>query len=189
MMPVGIPDWNAQRVLPPNDSSDPGSASRSPYMVRLDEVVLRFGTSGERRALLEGLLQYRAALHAVGLVRGFQWLDGSFLEDIEVLESRPPNDLDVVTFFRNPDGGLDDSVAPQTMQLLDRRVAKQRLRLDVYYEDLGLASEGIVDRAVYWYSLWSHRRDNSWKGYLQVDLAPDQDAAARALLATAEEQP
>ena len=36
--------------------------------------------------------KYRAALRAVGFDRGFQWLDGSFVED------RVPKDLDVVSF-------------------------------------------------------------------------------------------
>ncbi|MDA1231040.1 MAG: hypothetical protein O2856_09720 [Planctomycetota bacterium] len=30
---------------------------------------------------------------------GFQWLDGSFLEDIELGDGRPPRDLDVVTVY------------------------------------------------------------------------------------------
>lgn len=97
---MGIPAWNAQGVLPPVGVADPTSTIRSPYVVPLIEVVHRFGTTVERRTILGGLMRYRAALHAIGLVQGFQWLDGSFLEDVEGLESRPPNDIDVVTFFR-----------------------------------------------------------------------------------------
>lgn len=102
MMPIGIPEWNEHGVLPPVGDADPTSRIRSPYRVSLSEVVLRFGTTEERRAILDGLLRYRAALHAIGLVQSFQWLDGSFLESIEQLESRPPNDVDVVTFIRLP---------------------------------------------------------------------------------------
>src|SRR5437868_13267322 len=100
MMPMGIPAWTAEGVLPPIAVAEPTSTLRSPYVVRLSKVVLSFGTNPERRAILEGLIEYRAALHAAGLVRGFQWLDGSFLEQVELLESRPPNDIDVVTFYR-----------------------------------------------------------------------------------------
>jgi hypothetical protein len=32
------------------------------------------------------------------LNQGFQWLDGSFAEQIELLEGRPPKDIDVVSF-------------------------------------------------------------------------------------------
>jgi hypothetical protein len=63
------------------------------------DLVTRFATTPERQAIIAGLLAYRHALHATGLVRGFQWLDGSFAEHVEVIEQRPPNDIDVVTFY------------------------------------------------------------------------------------------
>ncbi|RKW41698.1 MAG: hypothetical protein D8H96_09315, partial [Lautropia sp.] len=34
----------------------------------------------------------------------------------------------------------------------------------------------------YWYSMWSHRRDGSWKGFLQLDLHQARDADAREWL-------
>ncbi len=36
----------------------------------------------------------------------------------------------------------------------------------------------IVAQAAYWYGMWSHRRDQTWKGYLQVDLDPAADVLA-----------
>lgn len=30
--------------------------------------------------------------------------------------------------------------------------------------------------------MWSHRRDGIWKGFIQVDLAPNEDADANLLL-------
>lgn len=36
--------------------------------------------------------------------------------------------------------------------------------------------------SAYWYSLWSHRRNGQWKGYLQIDLLPTDDATASAEL-------
>ena len=32
------------------------------------------------------------------------------------------------------------------------------------------------------YSLWSHRRNGQWKGYLQIDLSPIDDTVAEANL-------
>ena len=32
----------------------------------------------------------------------------------------------------------------------------------------------------HWYSVWSHRRSQLWKGYLEIDLAPDKDHEAHA---------
>lgn len=98
MTTVAIPEWNTLGLLPPTDPADPTSAERSPYPVALLDVILRFAISPERCKVLKGFLDYRAALHGMGLVSGFQWLDGSFTEQVETLERRPPKDIDVVTF-------------------------------------------------------------------------------------------
>jgi hypothetical protein len=65
-------------------------------------LVQRFAASRERLDILRGLLEYRAALGAIGIVQGFQWLDGSFVEDVEVTKGRPPSDIDVVTLAYRP---------------------------------------------------------------------------------------
>ena len=36
----------------------------------------------------------------------------------------------------------------------------------------------LVERSAYWYSMWSHRRNQAWKGYLEVDLNPAHDQQA-----------
>ena len=40
----------------------------------------------------------------------------------------------------------------------------------------------LVRVAAYWNSIWSHDRRHQWKGYLEIDLSPDEDAAARGVL-------
>jgi len=35
-----------------------------------------------------------------------------------------------------------------------------------------------VRRISYWYSMWSHRRNGLWKGFLQIDLSPNEDELA-----------
>jgi len=95
-----IPAWNTLGLLPPIlPREEPISARRAPYEATIAEVVQRFSTSPERRIILEGLLRFRRALFETGLERGFQWLNGSFFENIEALENRAPRDIDVVTFF------------------------------------------------------------------------------------------
>ncbi len=102
---ASIPAWNSAGVLPPIRPNAPGSSpDRSPYVVDLAVLVDRFATSTERMAILDGLLRFRAALHAAGITSGFQWLDGSFLEQVEALEGRAPRDIDVVTFLALPQG-------------------------------------------------------------------------------------
>ena len=100
-----IPTWTIAGVLPPIRPGQLGhSPDRSPYCVSLREVVEEFASSPKRIAILKELLDYRAALHQLGLISGFQWLDGSFMEDVETQESRSPNDVDVVTYFSLPSG-------------------------------------------------------------------------------------
>lgn len=181
MTTLTIPDWNAQGVLPPNDPINPTSAERSPYTVSLSDLVLRFGTSQRRREILIGLLDFRATLHAAGLVNGFQWVDGSFLENIEVLESRDPADIDVVTFLHLPEGQTQQSFASAHPDLFNHAETKTLFHVDAYFVPMDDNPPAhLVERSAYWYSLWSHCRNGQWKGYLQIDLAPTDDVTAKA---------
>ena len=185
MNPVAIPAWTADGVLPPINTSQPVSTERSPYVVSLTDYVLRFSDTSERRTVLEGLLRYRAALHAVGLVSGFQWLDGSFLEHVELIEGRAPNDVDVVTFYRLPPGRTQQDIVSAAPSLfLDHAGVKATYFVDGYHEHLAMEAERLTRRITYWYSVWSHRRNQLWKGFVQVDLAPTEDATAVATLAS-----
>lgn len=185
---VAIPAWNSAGVLPPIRPSAPGhSADRSPYVVDLAMVVDRFATSKARMSILDGWLRFRADLHAAGIVSGFQWLDGSFLEDIETLENRAPKDMDVVTFFDLPHGQDQGSMARNHASLFDQKHVKANYGVDSYFTVLGQPTDRWqVKNISYWYSMWSHRRDSVWKGFVQVDLNPVQDGDARAALNLAE---
>jgi hypothetical protein len=178
MPTVVIPAWNANGVIPPISSISPTSAERSPYTVSLSEFVLRFASSPERRQILDGFLQYRGRLHSAGLTIGFQWLDGSFLENVETTETRSPNDLDVVTFFSLPVGVTQQQILAAAPDILNQQRIKTTYFVDAYFVSLGSRAATLVEQSAYWYSMWSHRRDSSWKGYLQVDLDPVEDALA-----------
>lgn len=176
-----IPAWTVNGVLPPIDSASPAGVDRSPYEVGLADIVLRFATSADRRTILTGFLDFRAALHAIGLVDGFQWVDGSFVEDVETIHDRPPRDVDVVTFFRLPAGQSQQGLAIAHPSVFEPAEAKRTFRVDAYFVQLDSdLPEVLVRQSIYWYSLWSHRRDERWKGYLQIDLSPADDAVARA---------
>lgn len=181
MTTVGIPNWNAQGVLPPNDPIDPTSAERSPYTVSLTDFVLHFGTTEKRQTILKGFLDFRAALHAAGLGDGFQWVNGSFLENIETIENRSPADMDVVTFFYLPPGETQRSFASTHPDLFKHADTKTRFHVDAYFVPLDDNPPAhLVESSAYWYSLWSHRRSGQWKGFLQIDLSATDDATARA---------
>lgn len=180
-MPVRIPNWTAEGVLPPLDVGNPAGSNRSPYPVSLYDVVVRFGTTAERCAILDGYLRHRAALHANGYLAGFQWLDGSFMEQVETMEHRPPQDIDVVSFVQAP---APANPAPGDLDALDHAAAKARFKVDSYFVELeAVAPREVAFWSAYWYSMWGHRRNLAWKGFLQVDLGPTEDAAARHWLA------
>ena len=171
-----IPDWNSQGVLPPaRPGAGDDSADRAPYRVSLQQLVERFAISPARAALLRSFLDYRSALHSAGIITGFQWVDGSFVENIEALKGREPNDIDIVTFCAMPEERYGD--------LFDNRLMKNTFHIDAYFCSIDLPL--IPDRVKlidYWYSVFAHRRDGSWKGFVEVDLIPFEDPAARTAL-------
>lgn len=178
---VSIPPWTFEGILPPNDPIAPTSIHRSPYEVTLTDLVLRYPTSPQRIAILQGLLRFRASLHALGLAEGFQWLDGSFLEDVETLNGRGPRDMDVVTFFSLSDSQTQDGLFDLSPRLFDPAYTKSDYRIDGYFVQLnGTDPKTIVASSAYWYSMWSHTRDGQWKGFLQIGLSPADDASAQA---------
>lgn len=186
---VPIPPWNAEGLLPPIDAANPTSANRAPYPVTLMDLVLRFATSPKRIAILSGFLRYRAALHTAGLTAGFQWIDGSFVENIEAsVRGRAPTDVDVVTFFQLPASKTQADVIASAPHLFpetsaDQDALKANYCVDAYSIHLGSSGERLVSRSAYWYSMWAHQRDTlKWKGFLQVDLSPSGDTLARSLL-------
>jgi len=183
MTTASIPDWNAQGVLPPNDPVNPTSAERSPYIISLTDFVLHFGTTEKRQDILIGFLDFRANLRTAGLDKGFQWIDGSFLENVETIESRKPADIDVVTFLHLPAGQTQQSFASAHPEIFDHAVTKTRFHVDAYFVSLDDNLPAyLVKSSAYWYSLWSHRRNGQWKGYLQIDLSATDDATARTEL-------
>lgn len=186
---VPIPAWNPEGLIPPVDVANPASANRSPYRVSLPDLILRFATSPQRIAILDGFLNFRAAMHAIGLIDGFQWINGSFTESIETgARSRPPNDVDLVTFFRIPPGRTEwDIINADSSLFLATRAEQDALktayRVDAYPVHLGTKSDDLVSQSAYWYGMWAHQRDTQrWKGFLEIDLDPVDDASARSLL-------
>lgn len=180
MTSITIPSWNALGLIPPINAESPTDSNRSPYTVSLKDLIIHFATSPERRDILQGFLNYRRALHEMGLDSGFQWLDGSFMENVEALENRPPNDMDVVSFLNIP-----KNFAPSTEDLLifNPVIAKERFKVDAYTVEMNLMPpEQVISRSAYWYSMWSHRRNQAWKGFLKIDLNPSEDAEATAWL-------
>lgn len=178
-----IPGFDANNVLPPHAGDPRRREQLSPFPCTPTELCQRFATSPERLAILDGFLRFRELLVQAGFVSGFQWVDGSFLENIEAEANRPPNDLDVVTFYLPPDTGFNQRVVAAHPELLDHNQLKTIYRVDHYFLDMACHPVLTVEWTRYWTGLFSHRRDGVWKGMLRVDLnTPGEDSNARAQL-------
>jgi hypothetical protein len=170
-------------VLPPHLGDPRLPSDLSPYACTMQELCNHFATSPARKQILEGFLNLRADLFALG-VQGFQWLDGSFVEDIETQEGRDPKDIDVVTFVEKPLDPMDLNVTVYAKpELWMPNHSKTTYFVDHYLVSLGSRPDLLVAQTRYWYALFSHRRDDQWKGMLTIDLRDKtDDDAARLLL-------
>jgi len=190
VLPNSIPPFSTSGVLPPfrgPGSSVTDPATMSPYKTNMDSLVDRFATSTDRKSILSGLLSFRSHLRGLGIY-GFQWLDGSFCEDVEATEGRSPRDIDVVTFFYRPAAATASSEWQQFCmahpQTFDVPHLKGLYQTDAYFVDLSLPAPDIVSSTRYWFGLFSHKRAiGLWKGMVQVTLDHNDDSAALALLA------
>lgn len=182
-----IPPFNVDGVLPPYvGPSGPGGAHEhlSPYSVTAPEVESKLGWTENRRTILRGWLRHRARLRSLGFDRGFQWCNGSFVEQKE------PQDLDGVRFLHRPldirTGNQLAAMIEANKQVFDRTPVKAQFKLDTFLIDLDGGPESIVKVTRYFLGLFSHRRgDDVWKGMFQVRLEDvEGDAAALAKLGT-----
>lgn len=170
------------RLLPPFLGASPTSSlAVSPYQTTLAEFCQRYSHTAPRKAILHGLLDLRQVFISNNLF-GFQWIAGSFVDDIENLAGRAPNDVDVVTFYTPPSGPARLSVAP-IVAGTEHPHCKAAFKVDHYTIPLDGQPPAIVDGARFWYALFSHTRLSEWKGLVRLSLDSSAgDAAARAIL-------
>lgn len=184
-VPLMIPHMNASSVLPPFLGDDPGTSpsAMSPYPATMLKVAQRFANSPERIAIFRGLLSYREALRSLGLTDGYQWLDGSFVEDVESVRGRPPEDVDIVT-FTPIQGSLQEkrALVAANHPIFHSKKSREIYRCEAFFVDLTNKPLIIVGHTRYYFGLFSHQRDTFlWKGILQVPLVSDDSAAAEWL--------
>lgn len=178
-----IPYFADHGALPPFISENPTSPeTRSPYRATMHELVERFCTSPDRAKLLKGLNAYRKHLFAGGFLSGSQWIDGSFVENVEKTRGRSPSDIDVVTLFNRPlkyqvnvEKWNDDYEALIFGAYFDTRKMKPVFYCDTYSIDLDSGSRALIRNSTYWFGLFSDMRGaGSKKGILEIPLAVDQ---------------
>jgi hypothetical protein len=183
-----IPSPSHDGVLPPfMPGAEPHErGAMSPYRTEVTEVVGRFSTSPERIEILRGLLDYREALRGIGVTDGFQWLDGSFVEECEKFHGRPPKDIDLITFATRPAEFSSTETWGELVlsrpDLFDPATAKEQFKCDAYFVDLGLPPAYLVQTTRYWFGLFSHQRETYlWKGMIEVPFTSDDSDASQLL--------
>lgn len=183
-MPNPIPDFDHNLVLPPHLGDPVNRGQLSPYSCTTLDLCQRLGTTTERRAILGKYLDFRDRLRREGLTNGFQWLDGSFLEDIELRESRPPKDIDVVTVYWGYDLPFQVDLCARFPEVANPAMSKLNYSVDHYPFDAGFDPTVTLEGTRYWILLFSHNRLGVWKGMLKIELnTPAEDTAARQQLA------
>jgi hypothetical protein len=172
-----IPEHNQSGVLPPflPGSSPAVLGSMSPYRVTFLDVARRYSTSKERFDILNGLILYRDALRQIGIHQGFQWLNGSFVEDTDKTIARSPADIDIITFSYRPPEYIE--TADWTKLVLSRpdifnpKKSKEKYFCDAYFVDMTIDPVFLINYTHYWFGLFSHQRETFlWKGMLQIPL-------------------
>lgn len=165
-----IPNFDHNNVLPPHLGNPRDRTHLSPYQCTILELCHRFSTSAHRINILKGLIEFRQKMTNSGVVYGFQWLDGSFLENIEISENRQPNDLDIVTFFGGLSVNEQATIRATFPEFANPTLAKNTYNLDHYAVDYSFSPEVTVEMTRYWIQLFTHNRNSVWKGILKLPL-------------------
>ncbi len=178
-----IPDFDHNLVLPPHLGNPTFMADISPYKCTTLQLCEKYATSQKRIDILKGFISFRQKLYNHNVFNGFQWIDGSFLEDVATREKREPNDLDVVTLYWGYDIAFQKDLMVKFPEFADNRLSKNSYLIDHFPFDISITPFITVDMTRYWMQLFSHNRDGVWKGMLQINIdTPNEDRDALAYL-------
>lgn len=176
-----IPNFDHNNVTPPHIGDPTDITQLSPYLSNALEFTQHFATSNERIEIISGLLQFRKRLNELGITEGFQWLDGSFTENIEISLGRAPRDLDIVTFFNQSILNNDQIIEIQNnfTEFFDFEESKANFKLDHYPVNYYANPLLTIESTRYWLQLFSHNRIGVWKGIIKIELnTPNLDEQA-----------
>lgn len=166
-----IPDFDHNGVIPPHiGNPEMGAHRMSPYPTTSLEFCQKFATSIERIDILKRFLEFRNEMRKNGIT-GFQWLDGSFLEDIENSgRNRPPEDLDLLTFYYPLTKDQQINIITNFNEFRDRKACKAKFKLDHILINIGGDPLLTIESTRYFLQLFTHNRDQVWKGMLKIEV-------------------
>jgi hypothetical protein len=196
-MPSQLPLPRHDGTLPPTTQGEgviPRIANMAPFAVSLVDFFQRFAMTPRRAELARGLLRLRRELREAGIIRGFQWIGGSYTRH----EPRP-RDLDVVTFHETPASWTSLDARNATFAAHPALFVKGRARstfgCDARFVEL--LDPGHVARwSVYWSTIFGIDKGSFVTspsaprrvGFVEISLGGDRDDAPgwRLLEETAE---
>lgn len=161
-----IPNFDHNHVLPPHIGDPRRPTDVSPYLCSLDDFCTRFSTSPDRIDILIRFVEFRLKVYDLDLVGSFQWLDGSFLENIEASEKRAPRDIDVLTFYER----FNNPSIPVFAEFSSPVLAKNNYKVDHYPIEYGYSPSLTVELTRYWVQLFCHNRAGIWKGMVRLNF-------------------
>lgn len=177
-----IPPFDHNDVLPPYLGNNPADIrALSPYKTDIMEFCRHFATSQERIEILKGFVQFRLDCIRFGVCHGFQWIDGSFIEDIEKSDKRAPRDIDVVTFLFNLTRNQKLIIANQFKAFVNPGMSKMTYHVDHYLVEADSNPVTTISMVKYWNQLFGHNRKGVWKGMVKIPLCADNQADTDAL--------
>lgn len=166
---TSIPQFNHEGLLPPFTGDPCSSIGNSPYKSNVSDLIHRFGTSKRRVSILAGYIKHRRRLFQIGIKNGFQWINGSFLQNL----NREPRDIDVVTiFYTNLKRCNFNIILKKNHSLFIPTLAKKFYDTDAHFVDVAALNYYTFSRQLSFYlGLFSHARDSFlWKGILEILL-------------------
>ena len=177
-----IPPFDHNDVLPPYLGDNPAiGGALSPYRTDIMEFCNRFATSRERIEILKGFVQFRLDCIRFGVRYGFQWIDGSFIEDIEKSDKRAPRDIDVVTFVFQLTNVQQQVISRQFLPFVNPKASKKVYNVDHYPVVADGNPLATINMVKYWNQLFGHDRKGVWKGMVEIPLCADGQADTEAL--------
>lgn len=177
-----IPPFDHNNVLPPYLGPTPTSmAAQSPYKCDILEFCQHFATSADRVAILKGFVNFRIKCYATYIRQGFQWVDGSFMENVELSQHRSPNDIDVVTFAFGMNDYIVNSIKRHFPEFLDSTLSKPKYMVDHYLIVADYDPASTIEAVRYWNQLFGHNRIGVWKGMVEIPLYDDNAKDKEAL--------
>lgn len=176
-----IPAFNHNNVIPPHLGNPTQISDVSPYECGIVEFCKHFATSSERIEILKGFVSFRMQMIENGIIHGYQWIDGSFSENIEESECRNPNDIDVVTFSKGLTPEFYNILKSSFPEFVSPAESKSKYKVDHYTVPFDINPEFTVEYTRYWCQLFSHNRNGIWKGMLKLPLYLNREEDEKAL--------